>query len=182
MDQQPLYFEDLEAGYRVETPARTITEADIIAFAQLSDDHNPLHIDPDYAATTPFGQPIAHGLFILSIATGAAYNLGFLDGTVEAFVGMDWKFRAPVIVGDAVHVCLVVHRKRRVPGYPGGLVVFDVEILNQEDQVVQQGRWRILVRGRQASGRRPARRRKTSAEYKMSNGKSLDISCFRHQG
>ncbi len=149
MEQQPLYFEDLEAGYSVKSPARTVAEADITAFAHLSDDHNPLHMDAEYAATTPFGQPIAHGLLILSIATGAAYNLGFLDGTIEAFVGMDWKFRAPVIVGDKVYVQITVRRKRKVPDYPGGLAVFDVEVLNQDDQVVQRGRWTILVRGRQ---------------------------------
>ena len=138
MEQPPLYFEDLKAGYGIETQTRTITEADIGAFAQLSDDHNPLHVDAEYASTTPFGQPIAHGLLILSIATGSAYNLGLLHSTIEAFVGMDWKFRAPVMVGDAVYVRLIVRRKRRVPDYQGGLVVFDVQVLNQEDVVVQR--------------------------------------------
>ncbi len=146
----PLYFEDLKSGYTVDTPKRTITQADVEAFAQLSGDHNLLHVDAEYAATTFYGERIAHGLLTLSIATGLADSLGILKGTIEAFTAIDWKFRKPIKDGDTVYARVTVRRKRSLPGYSGGFVTFKVIVLNQNKQTVQKGNWTILVRGRRA--------------------------------
>ncbi len=146
--QTEFYFEDLVPGEAVESSAHTITEADINAFADLSGDRNPLHIDAAYAATTPFGERIAHGMLVLSIATGLANSIGALASATEAFTGLEWKFRAPVKIGDTIRVRLTVFKKRTMMDYHGGLVTFKVLVLNQRDETVQKGSWTLLVRAR----------------------------------
>ena len=81
MTYQPrgLYYEDLEVGYKVISAARTISEADIMAFASISGDWNAIHVDAEYAKTAGFGERVAHGLLVLSIASSLAMQLGFLD-------------------------------------------------------------------------------------------------------
>jgi acyl dehydratase len=94
-----LYFEDVEVGQKWESLGRTITQADLVNFAGLSGDFNPIHIDHDFAATTPFRQPIAHGLLILSIASG----LGLYAPPMRtlAFLELrEWHMREPVFIGD----------------------------------------------------------------------------------
>ena len=142
------FFEEMEPGLEVRTPSRTVTEHDVVAFAGLSGDYNPLHTDAEFARTTPFGERIAHGLLGLSMATGLAARLGILEGTVLAFLGLDWKFRKPVMFGDTVHAILKVDGAKAMPSMGGGVVSFNVRLLNQDDEVVQRGSWSILVRSR----------------------------------
>ena len=150
--QRGLYFEDFEEGMALETRGRTITETDIVQFAGLSGDFNPMHTDAEYAATTQFGQRVAHGLLGLSIASGLSYQLGFLEGTVLAFTALDWKFRAPTFIGDTIRVAVKVTKKREMKAAGGGFVSFDVQVLNQEDKVTQKGEWTVLVASRPADG------------------------------
>ena len=79
------YFEEFEVGYANESAGRTVTEADVVQFAGLSGDYNQLHTDAQFAATTPYGERIAHGLLGLSMATGLASRSGFIEGTAQAF-------------------------------------------------------------------------------------------------
>ncbi len=143
-----LFFEDFEIGSTMVSPARTITEADVVAFAGLSGDYNPLHTDEEYAKGTMFGGRIAHGLLVLSIASGLASRLGFLEGTVLAFLGLDWKFREPVRAGDTVHVEATIAAKKAMPRLGGGIVDIEMEVRNQEGAVAQKGTWRLLMRTR----------------------------------
>ncbi|HMM28834.1 MAG: MaoC/PaaZ C-terminal domain-containing protein [Chloroflexota bacterium] len=143
-----LYFEQFEEGMALETQGRTITEADIVSFAGLSGDFNPMHTDAAYAAGTQFGQRVAHGLLGLSVASGLSYQLGFLDGTVLAFTGLEWKFRAPIVIGDTIRVQVKVTKKREMKAAGGGFVSFDVQVVNQEGKVTQKGEWTILVASR----------------------------------
>ncbi|MDW8064508.1 MAG: MaoC/PaaZ C-terminal domain-containing protein [Anaerolineae bacterium] len=143
-----MYFEDLEVGWKVRTPGRTITEADIVAFAGLSGDYTPLHTNAEYARGTMFGERIAHGLLGLSIASGLATRLGFLEETVEAFTGLEWKFRAPIRIGDTIHAEIEVIQKRSAPDGRAGFVVFQVQVLNQRGEVTQKGQWTLLIRAR----------------------------------
>lgn len=145
-----LYFEDMEVGYAVVTPGRTITEADIVNFAGVSGDYNELHLNADYAAQTQFGQRIAHGLLGLSAATGQTYSLGFLEGTIIAFTELSWKFRAPIFIGDTIHTEAKVSKTRAMPAVGGGFVTFDIKLLNQKDETVQKGVWTVIVRSREA--------------------------------
>ena len=143
--QRGLWFEEFKEGQSIESRGRTITEADLVNFAGVSGDFNPMHTNAEFAAKTPYGQRVAHGALIFSIATGLTYQLGFLEGTIMAFTGVDWKFRNPVFIGDTVKVTAVVAKLRAMPAMGGGFVVFDMKVTNQKDEVVQKGEWTVLV-------------------------------------
>jgi len=140
------YWEEFRAGETFLSPARTVTEADIVNFCGVSGDFNPLHSDRTFASTGLFGEPIAHGLLVLSIATGAMSRLGFVEGTVEAFLGLNWRFTAPVKTGDTVRVEFKVKEKKESKKPTHGILVLEVTIRNQGSHVVQQGDWYLLVR------------------------------------
>jgi 3-hydroxybutyryl-CoA dehydratase len=143
-----LYFEEFAVGDEEETAARTVTEADVVQFAALSGDYNQLHTDAEFAKDTPFGQRIAHGLLGLSIASGLAARAGFIEGTAMAFTGLTWKFKKPVLLGDTIRLRTKVSKVRAMPRLGGGIVEFDVRVLNQRDETVQQGEWTMLMKGR----------------------------------
>jgi 3-hydroxybutyryl-CoA dehydratase len=145
-----LYFEEFEVGQSISSPGRTVTEADVVAFAALSGDWNPMHTDAEFAAKHPFGQRVAHGLLGLSIASGLAVRLGFLEETVLAFreIG-EWKFSLPIYLGDTIRVRATVTATKPMRRLGGGLVSLKTEILNQDDQVVQRGTWGVLIRSRE---------------------------------
>jgi 3-hydroxybutyryl-CoA dehydratase len=143
-----LYFEDIEIGWHVDTKGRTITEADVVNFAGLSGDFNPLHTDAAFAAETEFGQRIAHGALGFSIATGLTYTAGFMEDTVMAFLSLEWKYSAPIYIGDTIHCDVTVKDLKLMRRLGGGKVVLDVKVLNQDGKVTQKGEWTVLVRSR----------------------------------
>ena len=117
--------------------------------AAFSGDWTPIHTDVVYAATQPFGQRIAHGMLGLSIAVALAVRAGFLEGTIIAFRGMsEWKFSLPIYIGDTIHAKIIVSETRAVQRLGGGMLTLRVEILNQEDKIIQQGNWSVLVKGK----------------------------------
>jgi len=140
-----LYFEEFQIGGEMVSPARTITEADIVTFAGLSGDYTQLHTDEEFARKTPYGSRIAHGMLVLSIATGLAARLGFIEGTALAFRELSWKFSLPVFIGDTIHVKAVCKELKPMPRLGGGLVAFDVSVVNQEGKTVERGDWLMLV-------------------------------------
>ena len=144
------FFEDFDPqGQPVVTPERTISEADVMAFAELSEDDNPLHTDADYASRTPMGQRVAHGLLVLSVATGLSAKAGQMQGTALAFLGIEqWNFQAPVFFGDRIRLRWRVANKRLATSGKSGVVCRHMEILNQRDEVVQSGLFATLVRTR----------------------------------
>jgi 3-hydroxybutyryl-CoA dehydratase len=90
--------------------SRKITEEDIRAFAEVSGDHNPIHLDEGYAATTRFGQRIAHGMFGASLISAVIGNE--LPGTGSIYLGQTLKFLAPVYPGDTVTARVTVTKIR----------------------------------------------------------------------
>lgn len=150
LDIRGRYFEEIQVGDEIISPARTITEADITAFAGLSGDYNPLHTDAEFAKGTPFGQRIAHGLLGLAIASGLAARTGFIEGTTQAFTTLNWRFKAPIYIGDTVHLRAVVSRTRAMSSVGGGFVYLDMSLLNQRDETVQQGEWSLIIKSRPA--------------------------------
>ncbi len=146
------YFEDFSLGEETTSAGRTITEADIVNFAGLSGDFTQLHTNAEYARQGPFGQRIAHGLLGLTVASGLMAQPGYLEGTVQAFREMDWKFSLPVFIGDTLHARSTVAELKLLRRLGAGAVTFSVELLNQQDQVVQSGRWVVLVTSREAGG------------------------------
>jgi acyl dehydratase len=140
-----LYFEDFEVGQVLLTASRTVTEADIVRFAGLSGDYNQIHTDAEYAASGPFGERVAHGMLVQSIATGLAVQSGVIEGTVLAFRELSCKFSLPVFIGDTVRVKLEIVEKKALPRLKGGQVVMKVRVLNQQGKLVQRGNWVMLV-------------------------------------
>jgi acyl dehydratase len=143
-----LYFEEFEVGQEYQTGARTITEADIVNFAGLSGDFNFIHINAEASKDTPFGQRVAHGMLVASIATGLAVQQGFIDGTTLAFRELSWKFTKPVFIGDTVHVQVKIIETKAMARLGGGIVGFEARVVNQQDDVVHKGEWRMLIKSR----------------------------------
>lgn len=144
------YFEEFEVDQTIVTAGRTITEGDIVRFAGLSGDFNQIHTDASYAEAGMFGQRIAHGLLVLSIASGLAVQTGMIEGTVLAFRELEWKFSRPVMIGDTVHVVIEVVETKALARLDGGNVTMKVSVLNQRDEVVHRGTWVMLVQSKAA--------------------------------
>lgn len=146
-----LYFEEFSVGQRIVTAGRTITEADVVRFAGLSGDYNQIHTDAEYSKGTPFGQRVAHGLLVLSITSGLAVQTGFMEGTILAFREIaEWKFSAPVYIGDTLHASLEVLETKALPRLGGGAVLIALEVKNQKGETVQKGKWMALMQSRPA--------------------------------
>jgi 3-hydroxybutyryl-CoA dehydratase len=141
------YFDDVEIGQEWETLGRTITQADIVNFAGLSGDFNPIHMDHEFAKSTPFRQPIAHGLLILAMSSGLGMNTPPMR--TLAFLGIrDWQFKGPVFIGDTIRVrSKVVEKESRARGRRG-VITWQRQIINQECKIVQEGLTQTLIEGR----------------------------------
>jgi acyl dehydratase len=147
--ERPLYLEDLAEGQVYITPARTITEADVVAFAGLSGDFNPIHTDAEFANNTRYGQRIVYGLLSLSIMLGLLDRTRLFSGTAIAMLGItDWMFDQPVFINDTIKGRLTIEGVRRTSAGDQGVVRRRFEILNQRDEVVQHGGIDLLVRAR----------------------------------
>lgn len=145
----PMYIEDFVPGQETQSAARTVTEADVVAFAGLSGDYNSIHTDAEYSRGTQFGQRIAHGMLVFSIATGLGVRTGVLDGTVLAFLGIeDWKFHQPVFIGDTIRLRWTVTEARPSSKPGSGVLKRRMEIVNQRGEVVQSGITVTLVKSR----------------------------------
>lgn len=140
-----LYFEEFELGATLRTRGRTITETDLVNFAALTGDFNPMHTDADYAKDSFMGRRVAHGLLTLSYAVGQAYQLGILERTVLGFRGLAMKFSAPVYIGDTIHVELKVAELKAARRLGGGTVVLETRILKQDGAIAQKGSLSLLM-------------------------------------
>jgi acyl dehydratase len=142
-----LYFDDVEVGQEWESLGRTVTEADIVNFAGLSGDFNPIHLDHEFARTTPFRKPIAHGLLVWAVSSGLAIHAPPMR--TLAFLGIrEWEFQGPVFIGDTIRVrSKILAREARARGRRG-VVTWQRQIINQEGKVVQAGLTVTLVEGR----------------------------------
>jgi len=141
-----MLFDEFEVGQEWDSPRRTITEADVVAFAGLSGDFNPLHTDEEFAKTTEFGGRIFHGPGVFAVATGLESRLGIKEGTAIAFLGMTWNLRGPVRINDTIHVHQRVASTRPTSKSGRGIVTFDVSVLNQHGDVCQDGQWVVMFR------------------------------------
>jgi acyl dehydratase len=141
----PMYFDDFKVGQEFVTKARTVTEADVVNFAQLSWDTNQLHTDVEFAKKTPFGERIAHGMLGIVIHSGLSQMLGIMEGTILAFKGMTWNFHLPIKIGDTVHVVQRVKEMRETSKPDRGLLTFEKELINQRGEIVQTGTTTVLL-------------------------------------
>ena len=147
-----VFYEDMVEGASWTSPRRTITEADISAFAGISGDFNPLHVDQVFAEAGPFGRRIAHGMLTLSIATGLRQQMGIFRGTLKAFLEIrSWRFAQPVFARDTVVTTTTVVSARATSRPDQGVVVQRVDVVNQAGDVVASGEFVTLMRRRVAS-------------------------------
>jgi acyl dehydratase len=140
------YFEQFEIGQQLVTAARTITESDIVNFAGMTGDYNQIHTDAEFAAKDTFGQRVAHGMLVQSIATGLAVQSGIIEGTVLAFREQSAKFSLPVFIGDTVHVQLKITEIKALPRLGGGNINMKYAVYNQHGKAVQRGDWVMLIK------------------------------------
>lgn len=141
-----LTFDEFEEDAVYTTASRTITEADVVAFAGLSGDFNPLHTDETFAANTPFGTRIAHGALGLAVATGLANQLGIFEGTTMALMEMQTRFTGPVMFGDTIHMEMKVASKKETSKPDRGVISFETIVKNQRGEDVLQGQWTLMMR------------------------------------
>ncbi|MBT4203201.1 MaoC/PaaZ C-terminal domain-containing protein [Hyphomicrobiales bacterium] len=142
-----LYWEEWEIGNEYISPSRTVTETDIINFAGVSGDYNPLHMDEEYCKKTQFGTRIAHGPLIYSIAAGLLFQLHLYDDTLIAFLGFDsLKFTKHVIAGDTITAKINVIEKRETSRPDRGVMKRSLKVFNQRDEMVQDAVQAFLLK------------------------------------
>ena len=147
MTEQRRFFDEIALGEEYESPGRTVTESDIVMFAGLSGDYNVLHTDAEFMKQSIFGERIAHGLLCLAIQSGLFTRATQAYATL-AFVGLRWKFKAPVKIGDTIRLRAKVTARKDLSEPGRGLVTLQRTLLNQRDEVVQQGETDLIVEKR----------------------------------
>ncbi len=142
-----LYFEEFEVGMEFETPGRTITESDIVMFAALTGDWNPLHTNEEFAKKTIFGRRVAHGALTFSILTGLLARLGFIEESVLAFYGVDkLRFTNPVFIGDTIKGVARISEKEDKGEY--GVITIDAKVVKHSGEIVLKCLMKVAVKKR----------------------------------
>ncbi len=143
-------WDDAKVGDECVSPTYEVTSDRINAYAELTGDFTPVHVDEEYARKSHFGCRVAHGLMGLSVADGlkTQSEYRFLPGMS---LGWTWDFLLPIKIGDVLRVKFKVGGLRQSQSKPGwGIVVLPSELLNQHDQVVQKGEHRLMIPRRNA--------------------------------
>jgi len=141
-----LYFEEFEIGAKYVSQGRTVTEGDVVAFAGLSGDYNPLHTDARFAATTPFGERIAHGMLTVAMSTGMSNWTGIFAGTTIALLEQNIKYTGAVKFGDTVHLEMEVTEKKETSKPDRGIINIAAKMLNDGAQVVVDMKWTLMMK------------------------------------
>lgn len=149
------FWEDYEPGLRIESASRTVTETDVIVWSGLVGDFNPAHVDVVHAATTPFGQRIAHGNIAFNLSVSLALGQVPGDYRPEGYVRLaGWervRFTAPVFIGDTLRAERTLEAREEGTDGDTGVLVYDVRVVNDRDETVMVGLERLLVRRRPAN-------------------------------
>lgn len=144
-----LHWEGLEVGQSFVTPARTVTEADIVAFAGLSGDYNALHTDLEFASGTIHGQRIAHGLLVLAITSGLSTRLPVMKAMETTLIGLAelrCRWRKPTFIGDTIRVELAVVEKAESKKPDRGTIVLRRTAKNQHGDTLMESDWSLVVK------------------------------------
>jgi len=131
-------YDALQVGQTAEY-SKQVTEQDVLLFAVVSGDANPVHLDAAYAATTPFGERIAHGMLTGSLVSAALAMK--LPGPGTIYVGQSLRFRRAVKLGDTLTVQLTVSEKRD----DKKLVILDCKVVNQKGEAVATGTAEVIA-------------------------------------
>lgn len=143
----PSYYEDFNIGDGGTTPGRTVTEADVIAFAGLTGDYAPIHTDAEYARASSFGKRVAHGLLGLAYAQGLVWRVTSPDSArLASLAWNNWRFLGPIEIGDTIHVEYRVTAARKSKTDPQrAIITEELQVVNQRGQVVQRGEHLTMV-------------------------------------
>ena len=143
------YFEDLEVGLVLQSQARTVTETDLVTFCMVSGDWNPIHSDEEFSKRSHYGQRVVHGLYGLSVVTGLMDRAGWFARSAVAMLGIqDWRFVAPLFVGDTVRCEMEISSLRMTSRGDRGAVGRTFRLLNQRGEVIQEGEIPVMVLSR----------------------------------
>jgi len=145
-----LWFEEFEPGQVYRSAERACSQADVEAFAALTGDRNPIHLDEAFAARTPFRGRIAHGLLIEALASGLAWQMGIFRETIVALSRIEIEFVAPLRPPASLRMLLRVLERENDPGRKRGWVAFSTEVENDAGESVLRGRWHVVLQRRRA--------------------------------
>ena len=141
-----LTYEQFKLGDTFTSQARTVTEADVVNFAGLSGDFNPLHTNAEFGKSTPFGERIAHGMLAAAMATGMANWTGVFEGTTLALMEQVIQYKGAVKFGDTIYLELRVSDKKETSKPDRGVVVFETHVCNQDGKAVIEGKWTLMMK------------------------------------
>lgn len=145
-----LFLEDFHVGDRYTTASRTVTETDVVIYAGLSGDYNQLHTDSEFAAKTPFGGRVAHGMLGTTIVIGLWTRLGLVEGTALAFLETHWKYIGPIFFGDTIHAEIEISQVKPASKPGKGTVYLNLKAVNQKGVPVQEGEMVLLIKSRES--------------------------------
>lgn len=145
------YWEDFTIGNQITTQSITITKAHLVNWAGLTMDFYPLHMDEEYAKKTIYGERIAHGPLIFSMAIGLMYMTGVYGDSIVAWLGVEnMRIPAPVKIGDSIRVLARVSEKRETKNPSRGITKFHWDVKNQRDETVMSLDYVLLMNGKYA--------------------------------
>ena len=136
-----IYWEDLPVGTRYTTSSRTITEADVAAFAALTGDFNRVHVDAEYAKGTIFGQRIAHGMLVAAFMAGLTSRSipnQLMEGALFSVLENRLKFPKPTFIGDTIRVEIEVVEQKQTSRPDRGIIGFMRKAINQRGEMVAE--------------------------------------------
>jgi len=146
------FWDDWEEEEELETPGRTVSEADVFLFAGLTGDYNRMHTDEEFAKSKGiFGTRVAHGLLGLSLGMGLFQRLGYMVNLHKgAYLGLRADFTAPLFLGDSISAKVKVISKRETKRPDRGIVVFGLSVVNQRGEEVCKGEHTMLIERRES--------------------------------
>ena len=145
------YLEDFTPGETIVTHRRTVTETDIVIYAGLTGDNNPVHMDEVAARAGPYGGRVLHGPFFIGLAFGLLSGKDIIDGTAIALRSVEWRFTGPVKPGDTVVLhATVTAATRHATRTDRGDLRFDLVFRNQDGDEVSAGSAAVVVQRRPA--------------------------------
>ena len=138
-------FDEFMIGEEIASGARTVTETDVVNFACLSGDFQPEHMNEEYARKSPFGERVAHGLLILSIATGLLNQTSAFEGTSIAILEVKAKFLKTVKFGDTIRAIQKIVGKKETSKPDRGVLSTRITVLNQDDQAILEADLAVML-------------------------------------
>ena len=138
-------FDEFMIGEEIASGARTVTETDVVNFACLSGDFQPEHMNEEYARKSPFGERVAHGLLILSIATGLLNQTSAFEGTSIAILEVKAKFLKTVKFGDTIRAIQKIVGKKETSKPDRGVLSTRITVLNQDDKAILEADLAVML-------------------------------------